>query len=197
MKEIIFATKNKGKAREVSAMLRGFDIDIRTMEEAGINIDIEETGETFEENAIIKAVAVMRESGKAAIADDSGLEVDYLNGEPGVYSARYMGEETPYEIKNKKIIELLKDAKGEKRKARFICAIAVAFPDRETFVCRGVFEGYIAYEPKGKNGFGYDPIFFLPEYNMTSGEIDSELKNKISHRAKALKAMTDRLKDFF
>lgn len=195
MKRLIFATKNKGKARELSAMLKGLELKIETMQEAGIEIDIDETGASFEENALIKAQAVAVASGEAAIADDSGLEVDYIDGAPGIYSARYMGEETPYEVKNKKIIELLKEARGEERRARFICAVALALPDGTSFVERGVFEGYIGFEPKGENGFGYDPIFFVPEYGMTSGEMEPGLKNRVSHRAKGVSLIAGRIKD--
>ncbi|WP_317367601.1 XTP/dITP diphosphatase [uncultured Tyzzerella sp.] len=188
MKEIIFATKNKGKIKEIQAILGG-DYIVKSMEEAGIDIDILEDGKTFEENAIKKAVEIMNFSNKIVLADDSGLEIDYLNGEPGVYSARYMGEDTPYEIKNNKILEMLKDVEEEKRGARFVSVIALAMPNNEPITTRGAVEGIIGYEIKGANGFGYDPIFYIPELKCTSAELSLEEKNKISHRGKALQQM--------
>lgn len=195
MKKIIFATTNEGKVREVRMMLEDCDIELQTLKEAGIDIDIVEDGSTFEENAIIKAKTIMEMTGEIALADDSGLEVDYLDGAPGIYSARYLGVDTPYSEKNSHIIELLKDAKGEERSARFVCAMAVAFPDGEIKTCRGTIEGYIGYEEKGTNGFGYDPIVYVPEYKMTTGEMTPKLKNSISHRGKALQKMTEILKE--
>lgn len=159
------------------------------MEEIGINIDIIEDGKTFEENAIKKAVEIMNITNKIVLADDSGLEIDYLDGEPGVYSARYMGEDTPYEIKNNKILDILKDVEEEKRGARFISVIALAIPQKEPITTKGTIEGIIGYEIKGENGFGYDPIFYIPELKMTAAELSIEEKNKISHRGKALKQM--------
>ena len=182
MKKIIFATTNQGKVREVKMMMEDFGVDFVTMKDAGIDIDIVEDGKTFEENAIIKAKTIMEATGEIALADDSGLEVDYLDGAPGIYSARFLGEDTPYDEKNKYIIEKLKDAKGKERSARFVCAMAVAFPNGEIETCRGTIEGLIGYEQKGKNGFGYDPIVYVPEYEMTTGEMAPELKNSISHR---------------
>lgn len=188
MKEIIFATKNKGKIKEIQAIL-GSDFIVKTMEEAGINIDVVEDGTTFEQNAIKKAVEIMNISQKIVLADDSGLEIDYLNKEPGVYSARYLGEDTPYDIKNQKIIERLKDAKDNERTARFVSVVALAMPGKEPITTKGTIEGVIAYEPKGENGFGYDPIFYIPYLKCTSAELSLEEKNKISHRGKALKEM--------
>lgn len=192
MKRIIFATKNKGKIKEIQAVL-GDSYEVITMEEAGIDTEIDETGTTFEENAAIKAETVMKLCGETVLADDSGLEIDYLNGEPGIYSARYMGHDTSYDIKNQNLIDRLKGVPEEKRTARFVCAIAAAFPDKPTVVVRGTMEGIIGYEIKGENGFGYDPIFFLPEYGMTSAELSPDEKNRISHRGKALRAMKQRL----
>jgi len=160
-----------------------------SMKEAGIDMDIVEDGSTFEENAIIKAKAVMERTGQLALADDSGLEIDALNKEPGIYSARYMGEDTPYEIKNRNLIERMKGVKGKDRSARFVCVIAAAFPDGEIITTRGTIEGVIAEEPAGENGFGYDPIVYVPEYGMTTGQMDPDAKNAISHRGKALTAM--------
>ena len=192
MKRIIFATKNKGKIKEIQAVL-GDSYEVVAMEEAGIDTEIDETGTTFEENATIKAETVMKLCGETVLADDSGLEIDYLNGEPGIYSARYMGHDTSYDIKNQNLIDRLKGVPEEKRTARFVCAIAAAFPDKPTVVVRGTMEGIIGYKIKGENGFGYDPIFFLPEYGMTSAELSPDEKNRISHRGKALRAMKQRL----
>ncbi len=194
MEKIIFATTNQGKVREVKMMMQDFGVEVCTMKDAGINIDIEENGTTFEENAIIKAKTIMEATGHIALADDSGLEVDYLGGAPGIYSARFLGENTSYEEKNKYIIEKLKEAKGSERSARFVCAIAVAFPNGKIETCRGTIEGVIGYEQKGTNGFGYDPIVYVPEYEMTTGEMAPELKNSISHRGKALEQMKELLK---
>ncbi|MCR5738039.1 MAG: XTP/dITP diphosphatase [Eubacterium sp.] len=194
MKKIIFATTNKNKVREVQMMLEDSEVELMTMEEAGIHTEIEEDGTTFEENAIIKAKTIMEMTGEIALADDSGLEVDYLDGAPGIYSARFLGEDTSYDVKNQYIIDKLKDAKGKERSARFVCAMAAAFPDGSVEVCRGTIEGLIGYEPKGKNGFGYDPIVYVPEYEMTTGEMSPQLKNSISHRGQALEQMKEILK---
>lgn len=186
---MIFATGNMGKMKEIKAILGDIGEEILSMKEAGIDMDIVEDGSTFEENAIIKAKAVMERTGKLALADDSGLEIDALNKEPGIYSARYMGENTPYEIKNSNLIERMKGVKGKDRSARFVCVIAAAFPDGEIITTRGTIEGVIAEEPAGENGFGYDPIVYVPEYGMTTGQMDPDAKNAISHRGKALTAM--------
>lgn len=195
MKRIIFATKNKGKMKEIRAIMGDMPYEVVSMEEAGIDVDVVEDGETFEDNAVKKAVEIMKISGEIALADDSGLEVDYLDKAPGVYSARYMGEETPYEVKNNKIIELLTDAKGEERSARFVSVIAAAFPSGDVLTTRGTIEGLIDYEIKGENGFGYDPIFYVPEFDKTTAELSLEQKNKISHRGKALESMKQKLKE--
>ncbi len=194
MKEIIFATKNKGKIKEIQAIL-GNDYTVKSIEEIGLNIDILEDGKTFEENAIKKATEIMKITNKTVLADDSGLQIDYLNGEPGVYSARYMGEDTPYEIKNAKILELLKDIEEEKRTARFVSVIALAIPNKEPITTIGTIEGIIGYEMKGENGFGYDPIFYIPYLEKTSAQLSLEEKNKISHRGKALEQMKKILKE--
>ena len=194
MKKIIFATGNKDKMREIREILSDCDVDIQSMKEAGINVDIVEDGKTFEENALIKAKAVAEHTDAIVLADDSGLEIDYLNKEPGVYSARYMGEDTSYHIKNASLIERLNGVPDEKRTARFVCAVAAAFPDGSVKTVRGTMEGRIGYEEKGENGFGYDPIFYLPEYGCTSAELSGKEKNKISHRGKALRAIKDELK---
>ena len=197
MKKIIFATTNKNKVREVNMMMEGFDVQLIPMTEMGIDVEVEETGTTFEENAIIKAKAICDLTGEIALADDSGLEVDYLDGAPGVYSSRFLGEDTPYEIKNDYIIEKLKDAKGDERSARFACAMAMVFPDGDVETCYGTIEGLIGYEQRGTNGFGYDPIVYVPEYEMTTGEMDPHLKNSISHRGKALEQMKEVMKRRF
>ena len=188
MKEIIFATKNKGKIKEIQAIL-GNDYIVKNMEEIGIDIDVVEDGKTFEENAIKKAVEIKNVTNKIVLADDSGLEIDYLNGEPGVYSARYMGEDTPYDVKNAKILEILKDVEEDKRGARFVSVIALAMPGKDPITTKGTIEGIIGYEIKGENGFGYDPIFYIPSLEKTSAELSLEEKNKISHRGKALEEM--------
>lgn len=189
MDKIVFATTNEGKVKEIKEILGDFPIEVVSMKEMGITADIEENGATFEENSLIKARALVKLTGLPALADDSGLEVDYLNGEPGIYSARYLGRDTDYDYKNNYIIDKLSGAKGEDRSARFVCVISLVLPDGREFVERGVVEGLIGYEQKGENGFGYDPIFYLPEYGKTSAELPPEKKNKISHRGKALTAM--------
>lgn len=195
MCKIIFATTNENKMKEIRMILADLPYEIVSLKEEGIKVDIEENGTTFEENAVIKAKAICEMTGMITLADDSGLEVDYINKEPGVYSARYMGEETSYHIKNQSLIDRLKEAEGEQRSARFVCVIAAAFPDGRIVTTRGTIEGRIEYEEKGNNGFGYDPILYVPEYNMTTGEMTPELKNKISHRGKALEQMKKELLD--
>ncbi len=191
MKSIILASNNKDKVKEVKEILKGYDII--SMKEAGIDVDIEENGTTFEENALIKARAIMKLTDQITMADDSGLEIDYLNKAPGVYSARFMGHDTSYDIKNKALIQKLEGVKESDRSGRFVCAIAVCFPDGREIVKRGTMEGLIAEEIKGDNGFGYDPIVYLPEYGKTSGELAPEEKNKISHRGKALALIKEEL----
>ncbi len=194
MKKIIFATGNQDKMREIREILADVDAEVLSLKDLGIKADIVEDGTTFEENAEIKAKAICEMTGEIVLADDSGLEVDYLNKEPGIYSARYMGEDTSYRIKNKNIIDRLEGVPDEQRTARFVCAIAAAFPDGTVKTVRGVMEGIIGYEERGENGFGYDPIFFLPEYGQSSAEISREEKNRISHRGKALRAIKDELR---
>lgn len=193
MDRIIFATGNEGKMKEVRQILAKLNASVVSMKEAGVNLDIVEDGDSFAENALIKARAVWAETKDVVLADDSGLVVDYLGGEPGIYSARYMGEDTPYDIKNRAVIERLKDAKEEERTARFVCAIAAVLPDGTELVTEGVMEGMIAFEPAGSGGFGYDPILYLPEYGKTSAQLDAEEKNRISHRSRALEAMKMKL----
>lgn len=191
MKRIIFATGNAGKMREIREILRELDVEVVSMKEAGISVDIDENGTTFEENAIIKARTIMEVSQEVVLADDSGLEIDYLNKEPGVQSARYMGEDTSYRIKNQNLIDRLGGVPDEQRTARFVCVIAAAFPDGEVLTTRGTIEGIIGYEERGEHGFGYDPIFYVPEYGCSTSELDPEVKNEISHRGKALREMKD------
>ena len=196
MTKIIVATGNQNKMKEIREIIKRDDIEFVSLKEEGLqDIEIVEDGKTFEENAVIKAKTIADITKSIVIADDSGLEVDYLDKAPGVYSARYMGEDTPYTIKNNHIIELLKDTKGEERSARFVCVIACVMPDGETFTTRGTIEGRIGYEEKGENGFGYDPIFYLPEMGCTTAELPPEQKNEISHRGRALKAMYKKLED--
>lgn len=191
MKRIIFATSNEGKMKEIREILKGMDIELLSLKDAGIDIDIDENGATFEENAIIKAEAVCKLTGEIVLADDSGLEVDYLDKAPGIYSARFLGESTPYLKKNNYIIEKLINVPHDKRSARFVCVIACSFPGGNTLTRTGILEGYIAQKISGANGFGYDPIFYLPEYNCTTADMPTEEKNQISHRARALKAMKE------
>ena len=190
---IIFATGNKNKIREIHEILGDLGWEILSMKEAGIDLDIVEDGTTFEENALIKAKAVAAQCNDIVLADDSGLEIDYLNKEPGVYSARYMGHDTSYDIKNASLIKRLEGVEGQDRSGRFVCAIAVCFPDGREIVKRGTMEGLISKEIVGDNGFGYDPIVYLPEYGKTSAQLDPEEKNKISHRGKALELIKKEL----
>ncbi len=188
---IIFATKNEGKMKEVREILSDLPYSVQSMEEAGIDIDVVEDGDTFEANAIKKAREICEVSQSIVLADDSGLEIDFFDQAPGVYSARYLGKDTPYSEKNAIILDRMKEVSEEERTARFVCAIAVAFPDGRTHVVRGTIEGMIGYESKGDNGFGYDPIFYVPEYGMTTSEMPPDLKNQLSHRGKALRKMKE------
>ncbi len=194
--KIIFATGNRDKVREIKEIMAGFDIPIFSLKDAGIDADIKEDGETFEENALIKARSIWNISGGLVLSDDSGLEIDALNKEPGVLSARYMGENTSYVEKNNNLIGRLEGVPDEKRTARFVCAVAAVFPDGSEKVVRGVMEGRIGYEIKGENGFGYDPIFILPEYGKTTAELPPEVKNKESHRGKALRLIRKEIEEY-
>ncbi len=187
MVQAIFATGNADKMREIREIMADFPIEILSLKEAGIDADIVEDGKTFEENAVIKAETIRDLTGRLVLADDSGLEIDYLNGEPGIYSARYMGEDTSYHVKNASLIGRLEGVPDEKRTARFVCAVAAAFPDAPTQTVRGTIEGIIGYKEEGENGFGYDPIFYVPEYGCTTAALMPEEKNKISHRGNALR----------
>lgn len=196
MDTIIFATGNKNKMIEIRMILADLGCRILSQKEAGIQADVVEDGQTFEENALIKAMTIadiarkMPEYKNAVVlADDSGLEIDALNKEPGIYSARYMGEDTSYDIKNQALIDRLEGVPDEKRTARFVCAIAAALPDGSTEVVRGTMEGRIGYEITGENGFGYDPIFYLPQFGCSSAELEPEKKNELSHRGEGLRKM--------
>ena len=201
MYKIIFATGNEGKMKEIREILDGLTflgekVQILSMKEAGIDMDIIEDGTTFEENAMIKARAVAGAAKEAIVlADDSGLVIDYLNGEPGIYSARYLGKDTSYRVKNANLVQRLEGVPDEKRSARFVCAIAAVLPDGRELSTRGTIEGRIGYEEKGLNGFGFDPIFYVPEIGKYTAELSDEDKNRISHRGKALEAMKQALKE--
>ncbi len=189
--KIIFATSNEGKMREVKMIMADLDMEILSLKEANIDEDIVEDGKTFEENAIIKVKAIRKFTDGIILADDSGLEIDYLDGQPGVYSARYMGVNTPYEKKNKAIITLLEGVEGRERAARFVCCIAASFPDGSIVTTKGTIEGEIARQTAGDKGFGYDPIMYIPALKLTTAELSPETKNKISHRGKALRKMKE------
>lgn len=193
MKQIIVATQNQGKVKEIKEVLKGLPVEVKTMGEVNIDIDVEENGTTFEENAIIKAEAIMELVDGIVLADDSGLEIDYLNKEPGVYSARYLGKDTSYEVKNQIILDRLKDVPRAQRTARFVCAIAMAEKGKETIVKRETIEGYIGDKAVGENGFGYDPIFYVEGLETSTAMLTMEQKNEISHRAKALRAIKEEL----
>ena len=212
MSRIIFATGNEGKMREIRMILADMGMEILSMKEAGIQAEPEENGQTYEENALIKARAVAAHAlaravaarasseaeaacgGDIVLADDSGLEVDYLNKEPGVYSARYLGKDTPYSVKNADIVRRLEGVPEEKRTARFVCAIAAVLPDGRETTVRATIEGIIGYGEKGSHGFGYDPIFYVPELGRSTAELTEEEKNKVSHRGKALRLVKEELK---
>ena len=193
---IIFATTNEGKMKEIRMIMADLGIEVLSMKEAGLEADIVEAGQSFEENAIIKAKAIAALCDDIVLADDSGLEVDYLNKEPGIYSARYMGETTPYSIKNQNIIERLEGVEQCRRTARFVCVIAAVFPDGSVRTTRGTIEGLIAEKPAGENGFGYDPIVYVPEFGKTTAQLSPEEKNKVSHRGKALELMKEQIRQY-
>lgn len=194
---LVFATGNANKTREFREILDSEKYEVLSMKDAGIEADIVEDGKTFEENALIKARAVAKLTDGIVVADDSGLVIDALNGEPGIYSARYLGEDTPYDIKNQKILERLSDVPKEKRSARFVCAMAAVLPDGEEISVTGVMEGYIGFAAAGENGFGYDPIFYVDKYGTSTADISPEQKNEISHRGQALRGIRDELERRF
>ena len=189
--KIIFATGNENKLREIRQITENMGIEIVSMKDAGYYTEVEETGTTFEENAYLKASAIAKKCNLPTLADDSGLEIDYLNKEPGIYSSRFMGEDTPHSVKNAELLRRMEGVPDEKRTARFVCAICLVRPDGSSETVRATMEGRVAYKSAGKNGFGYDPIFFLPERGCTSAELSPEEKNEISHRGKALRMMRD------
>ncbi|MCI8813655.1 MAG: RdgB/HAM1 family non-canonical purine NTP pyrophosphatase [Lachnospiraceae bacterium] len=193
MKKLIFATSNEEKMKEIREILADGDYEILSMAQAGFRVDVEENGATFEENARIKAQAVHDVSHTLVLADDSGLEIDYLNKEPGILSARYMGENTSYQVKNAKLLERLQGIPMERRTARFVCAVAAVFEDGRCVTVRETMEGYIGYEARGDNGFGYDPIFYMDPEGPSNSQLSMEEKNRLSHRGKALKAMKKEL----
>lgn len=201
MYRIIFATGNQGKMREIRAILQDTGAEILSMKEAGAFLEIVEDGKSFTENAVIKAKAVAQMLSQknefrddcVVLADDSGLEIDCLDGEPGIYSARYLGEDTPFRVKSQDFLRRLEGVEEEKRSARFVCAIAAVWPDGEVNTTLGTIEGRIGYELKGDNGFGYDPIFYLPEYGRTAAELSDDEKNQISHRSRALEQIKPEL----
>lgn len=191
--KIVVATKNQGKLREIKAILSDDKYEIVSMSDMGIDIEVDEDADTFSGNAEKKAIEIMKVCNEITLADDSGLVVDALNGAPGVYSARYAGEHGD-DLQNNLL--LLKNMQNEtNRKAKFVCAMVLAFPDGRTISVEGEFHGQIDYEMKGTGGFGYDVLFYLPEYGMTSAEISAEEKNKISHRSKALQLIKEKLQD--
>ena len=193
-KRIIFATGNENKMKEIRMILKDVGLEILSMKEAGVDIDIVEDGMSFEENAEIKARSVARIlTSDIVLADDSGLEIDYLDKAPGIYSARFAGEDTSYDIKNRILLDRLEGVPDEE--GRFVCAVAAVFPDGTVSTVRKTIEGRIAHESVGSNGFGYDPIFYVPEYGCTTAEMSPEQKNQLSHRGKALRAMRDILKE--
>ena len=193
MKEIIVASTNQGKIKEIKAMLKDIDIEVLSMKDVlEQELEIEETGTTFKENALIKAQTIANIVNKPVLADDSGLEVDALDKQPGIYSARFLGADTSYNINNQNIIDALKD---KERTARFVCAMALVIPGQEPILIEETMEGLINDKIEGANGFGYDPIFYFPPCQMTSAMMSMEEKNKYSHRAKALKKLYTILKE--
>lgn len=193
---IIFATGNNNKMIEIREILKDLNMEILSMKEAGLTMDAEENGTTFEENAKIKAMALAEKCEDIVLADDSGLEIDYLDKAPGVYSARFMGEDTSYEIKNQALIDKLEGVPKEERTARFVCAICAAIPGREPVTVRGTIEGYIGWEPAGEHGFGYDPIFYVHDLDCSTAQLSMEEKNARSHRGNALRMICEELKQY-
>lgn len=189
MKEVIIATKNPGKAREFEHIFASRGIEVKTLLDFPEIPEVEETGTTFEENAILKAEAVSRALNRMVIGDDSGLMVDALEGRPGIYSARYAGEQKNDQNNTNKVLAELENVPEEKRTARFYCALAVAVPGQKTSTVSGTCEGRILKEQRGTNGFGYDPVFYVPDKGLAMAELSSDEKNKISHRANALKKL--------
>ncbi|MGM0874485.1 MAG: XTP/dITP diphosphatase [Bacillota bacterium] len=197
MKEIIIATKNQGKAKEFEALLTPMGFRVQSLLDYPDSIDVEETGTSFKENAILKAEAISKHYQRMTIADDSGLTIDYLGGKPGIFSARYGGPAKDDQANIKKVLEDLSEVYAlEDRSARFICSLALSIPNQKTKTVEGTCEGYIAKEPQGENGFGYDPIFIVKDRDETMANLPKEEKNRISHRADALKKLTEVIKQF-
>lgn len=196
MKRIIFATKNMNKMKEIREIMADLEVEIVSMEEAGIDVDVVEDGTTFLENATKKAKEIMEITGEITLSDDSGIVIDAMENELGVYSARFMGEDTPYDIRCAKILENLDGLPVEKRSARFVSCIVACFPNGDILSSLGTVEGYIGTEIKGSNGFGYDPVFVYPEKNKYLAELSAEEKNSISHRGKALREMRKLLENY-
>ncbi len=193
--KLVLATKNKDKVREISDFLAPHGYEVMSIDEFPDIEEIEENGETFRENAVYKATRACELTGAMSLADDSGLEVDYLDGAPGIYSARFAGEEKDYHANNEKLLSLLAGVPVERRAAQFKCVMAVAVPDGWVYIAEGACDGVIAEEPRGEGGFGYDPLFYLPKYGQTFAQLDPEIKNEISHRARALAGVLDILSD--
>lgn len=193
MNTILLATKNNSKIKEFKDILKPFNIKIITLNDLNENFEVIENGNSFEENAIIKAKYIAKETSILTIADDSGIEIEVLDGFPGIYSARFAGEKTSYDFKNKLILSMMRNK--DNRKARFVCAMAIALPSGEVEVVKEYIEGEINTSIKGENGFGYDPIFYLKEYDSTFAQISANIKNKISHRYKASQAVINILKE--
>lgn len=191
--KIIIASNNAHKIEEIKDILKDFGFDLVSLREAGVNVDVEEDGKTFEENAYKKASEIARITGEISLADDSGLEVDALGGAPGIYSARFAGEHGNDRRNNQKLLELMKEVPRAERSARFVSVISMVTPEGEEIAARGNVEGTIGYEEKGANGFGYDPLFIVPELSKTYAELTSEEKNSISHRSRALKLLKEKL----
>lgn len=192
MRRLIVASNNEHKINEIKQILKDFPMEIISLREAGINIDVEENGSTFMENAHIKAIEIYKLIGNAMVlADDSGLAVDILNGEPGVYSARYSGEHGNDKKNNEKLLSKLKGIDFEKRSGKFICAIELIIDENKIINVQGEVKGYIIEREKGDNGFGYDPLFYVPEFDKTMAEMSFEEKNSISHRGKALRKLKE------
>lgn len=189
MNGMVIATRNKNKVREIKEIFEGYPVEILSLDELDIDVEVVEDGDTFEENAEKKAAEIMKITGMPTLADDSGLEVHILDGKPGVHSARFAGIHGDYRKNNEKLLDLMDGIPHEKREARFVCVIVLMFPDGRKFTARGEIKGYIGDEARGNNGFGYDPLFVVPQYNMTFAELESSIKNKISHRGKALEEL--------
>lgn len=192
-KKMVVASRNNNKIAEMVEILDGLNWEVLSMSEAGVDFEVVEDGDSFEENSYKKALEVAKATGLTVIADDSGLEVDALGGRPGVYSARFSGEGATDQSNNRKLLELMEGIPKENRGARFVCAATVVFPDLKHFTLRGECEGCILFQPRGTGGFGYDPLFFVSQYNKTFAELDAAAKNSISHRARALSQVKARL----